>query len=265
MKKYLLLLLLPFSLFGQHTSRNYVFGSNTMAAFYPNLVGYYKFDSDATDLSGASHNGTLIGSPSFNTGKIGNGVDLINSAALNYVDYPDNSDFSFGNGTNDVASTVSFWIKFHALTGSFTFPLNKRGGTSGTDEWAFFYNVSTAKFSFVKFQFNNNAILQSIETNANPFVINTWYHIVLTDKGTAVANDMNLYIDNVLVTVTKSTTGAYTKMNNSTAITRLGNGAWDNSFKVRAIFDELAIWKGRELTAAEVSRLWNGGAGQSIK
>ena len=40
------------------------------------LVGYWKFDGNASDSSGLGNNGTLVGGPTFTTGKIGQALSF---------------------------------------------------------------------------------------------------------------------------------------------------------------------------------------------
>lgn len=241
-------------------AKNYIFGRKYGINFLTDLVGYYPLNSNANDLSGKGHNGLLVNSPTFVSGKVSNAINFGNDTVLRYVDIPDNNDFSFTNVTTDVPFTISLWVNLTAnsLTGSWF--INKRGTTSGTDEWQFMFFENRVRF--VKFQFNNNAITQQIATATGALPFNTWTHFVYTDDGSGAVGSGKMYRNGVLDTnINQNSGGTYTRMNNGTNITRIGINSWAESsaLKTRGLIDEVAIWKNRELTATEVLELYTKG------
>lgn len=245
-------------------ARDYIFGRKYNKNLIENLVAYYPFNSNANDFSGKGYNGSLIGSPTFVSGKVSNAINFENDTVLRYVDIPDNNDFSFTNGTTDVPFSISLWVNFSSFSTSGNWLINKRNSTSSGDEWQFCYTYSRLFFS--KFQFNNNSIYQEVGTYINPFNLNTWYHICYTDNGSALTSGCKLYINGVLSNTVQSGSGVYTRMNNGTSPTKIGL-SWNLSanLKHKGLIDELSIWKNRELTATEVLELYNkGNAGLPI-
>jgi hypothetical protein len=241
-------------------AKNYIFGRKYGDNFLTNLVGYYPFNSNANDLSGKGYNGTQVGVPTYGTGKVGNAINFGNDAVFRYVDIADNNDFSFTNGTTDVPFTISLWVNLTAYSVTGSWFINKRGATSGTDEWQFVFFGSRVQFG--KFQFNNNSIVQIIESSLNPFILNTWYHICYTDSGSGAVGSGKLYINGSLnAPINTNSGGTYTRMNNGTNLTRIGMNSWTPvaDLKHRGLIDELAIWKNRELTATEVAELYTKG------
>ena len=248
-------------------AKNYIFGRKYGVTFLTDLVAYYPLNSNANDLSGKGHNGTQGGTPTFTSGKVGNAINFGNDAVLRYVNIADNADFSFTNGTNDVPFTISLWVNCSGLGVIGNWFINKRGATSGTDEWQFVFLAD--RVQFFKFQFNNNAIYQQIATATGALPLNTWTHICYTDSGNASVGSGKLYINGVAnVAINQNVGGTYTRMNNGTSVTRIGLSSWDSvhtSVKHRGLIDELAIWKNRELTATEVLELYSkGNAGTPI-
>ena len=232
--------------------------------FLTNLVAYYSFDaSNATDIHTGTNNGTVIGSPTFPSGKNGNCIDFGNDNNFNYVNIADSTDFSFTNEITDVPFSISMWVNFQGFGSVGSWLINKRGNTSGSDEWSFAY--AGGILTFAKFQFNNNGIVQLIRTSSSIFSTNTWYHIVYTDNGTSLVGSGQIYINGALNVASNSNSGGiYTRMNNGNSITRLGLNSWstDSGFKHKGKLDEIAIWKNRQLTALEVTELYNAGAGK---
>jgi len=247
-------------------AKNYIFGRKYGSALLTNLVAYYNLDANANDFSGKGHNGSLVGSPTFTTGKVSNAINFGNDATVRYFDIADNNDFSFTDGTTDVPFTIAMWVNISAFSATGNWFINKRGTTSGTDEWQICYAGN--RLQFYKFQFNNNSIYQQIATTTTPFSFNTWYHVCYTDSGNSSVGSGKLYINGVAnVNINQNVGGTYIRMNNGTNITRIGIDSWSASpaFKHRGLIDELAIWKNRELTATEVLELYTkGNAGTPI-
>jgi hypothetical protein len=239
---------------------NYIFGRKYGANFLTNLVGYYPFNSNVNDFSGKGHNGSYVGPQTYGTGKVGNAIDFRNDAILRYANIADNNDFSFTNGTTDVPFTISLWVNLTAFSTIGNFFINKRGATSGNDEWQFVFINNRVEFA--KFQFNNNSIIQIIGSSSNPLLLNTWYHICYTDSGSGAIGSGKIYINGSLNTpINQNVGGTYTRMNNGTNLTRIGINSWSTEvvLKHRGLIDELAIWKNRELTATEVAELYTKG------
>jgi hypothetical protein len=241
-------------------AKNYIFGRKYGDNFLTNLVGYYPFNSNANDLSGKGYNGKAIDSPTYGTGKVGNAINFVNDGGLRYINVADNNDFSFTNGTTDVPFTISMWVNLTAFSTTGNWFINKRGATSGTDEWQFVFFEN--RVQFWKFQFNNNAIYQQIATNVNILPLNTWTHFVYTDNGSGSVGSGKMYRNGALdVNINTNVGGTYTRMNNGTNVTRIGMNSWApvETLKHRGLIDELAIWKNRELTSTEVAELYTKG------
>lgn len=223
------------------------------------LVGYYPLNTNTNDFSGKGYNGTQVGAPTYETGKVGNAINFGNNNNINYIRIADNNDFSFSNGTTDVPFSISLWVNFSSFsTGNWL--VNKRSATSGGDEWQIIFYEN--RLQFFKFQFDNRNIYQQIASSLNPFSLNTWYHLCYTDNGSGAIGSGKLYINGVLNTViNQNVGGTYTRMNNGTQPLILGINGWGFEFnlKHKGLIDELAIWKNRELTATEVLELYNRG------
>jgi len=232
--------------------------------YLTDLVAYYSFDgSNATDIHTGTHNGTLVGSPTFPSGKNSNCIDFANNNNANYINIADSADFSFTNGTNDVPATISMWVNFENIGDFGSWLINKRNATIGGDEWQMMYYEN--RLQFTKFQYNNNGIYQATQSSPSPFVFNTWYHVLVTLDGTSSVGSTKIYINgNLNVALDENSGGTYTGMNNGTSIIRIGLNSWSVNlgFKHKGKIDEIAIWKNRELNSTEVTQLYNAGAGK---
>jgi len=233
-----------------------IFGKKYGANFLTNLVGYYPFNSNADDFSGNNHNGTLVNSPTFVAGKIGNGLQI--TAQNQVVTIPDNTDFSFTDGTNDLPFTISAWLYTTAYSSSGNRWVSKREGNSSL-EWLAIFNGSV--FNLVLHSQNSGSILKIISC-ANTTALNTWNHFVITFDGT----NGKIYINGVLQPTTNTIVGTYTRMQNTSSIVRIGSNDTTSANTAQlGITDEVAIWKNKELTEIEVLELYNkGNAGLPI-
>jgi hypothetical protein len=227
-----------------------------------NLVAYYAFENIANDLSGNSNNGTVIGSPTFTSGKNNLCIDFIADDITRHVQIADSDTLSFTNGGGvDVPFTISIWVNFSSLSSVGNWLINKRTTTTGGDEWQLLY--TSGLFIFNKFDRNDNGIYQGLTYNLIPSS-NTWYHLVYTDDGSKTFAGMKLYINGNLISGANGSLGTYTGMPNGTSAVILGNAAWNINpqYKHKGKLDETAIWKNRELSALEVSELYNSGVGK---
>jgi hypothetical protein len=229
--------------------------------FLTNLVAYYAFENNANDSVGGK-NGTLIGSPTFVSGKNGNAINFGNDATLRYINIADNNDFTFTNGTNDLPFSISMWVNFSSFSTTGNWLINKRGATIGTDEWQIIRLTSSNSILLTLFNFNTNGNL------AGFFVLNslnTWNNLVFTYSGNSAFSGLKIYLNGLNQSLTNASTGTYVRMPNGTSIVRAGEPSWSPppaNAKHRGLLDELAIWKNRELTSTEVTELYNAGAGK---
>ena len=240
-------------------SKKMFFSPTGAGGYLDKLVGYYPFNSNGNDFSGKGHDGTIVGSPTYSTGKVGNAIDFINDTNANYVDIPHTTDFNFADAVNDYPFSMCMWVKFHAFSMTANFFLNKRTTTSSGDEWQLIYYGN--RLQFYKFQYDNNSIWQQIATSLSPFSLNTWYHIAYTDSGTNAVGSGKLYINGIENVSINQNNGAYTKLNYGNSISRFGAPSWSpaSTLKHKGLIDESYIWKDRCLTPSEVLDIYNKG------
>jgi hypothetical protein len=225
------------------------------------LVAYYKFDNDLVDVVNAQ-NGTAVGTITYGSGVINNAVNFGNNSNINYVDVADNNNFSFTNGTNDLPFSISLWVNFSAFSSTGNWLINKRNNISSNIEWQISRFTSTNSINLDLFSQNSNSSYINVSSNAFS-TLNTWTHIVVTYSGNQNQSGLNLYINGSLNVNTRSQTGTYVRMNNTSAVMTFGIARFSlvNSLKNRGLIDECGIWKDRELTATEVNALYNSGLG----
>jgi len=232
--------------------------------FLTDLVAYYSFDaSNANDIHNGTHNGSVIGSPTFPSGVNSNCIDFGNDSTFRYVGIADSDDFSFVNGTTPTSGSISAWANIASVSAVGNWLLNKRLLSVGLAEWQFIFFENS--FQFYKFQFDNDTIFQKTTSTSGVTSLNTWYHVVVTFSDSASVGSTKIYVNGSLDVQTDANVGGtYTRMNNGTSQVFMARAGWDTdtTLKHRGKLDEIAIWKNRELTSTEVSELYNAGAGK---
>ena len=88
------------------------------------LVAHLKFNDDVTDSAG-SNNGTVTGTTTYVTGKIGKGISLNGSS---YVTLANESNFDFEH-TDPFSMT--FWIKMNSGSDGGTYYVNAKQNSGG--------------------------------------------------------------------------------------------------------------------------------------
>lgn len=220
------------------------------------LAVYLPFDTDFNDASGNGKNGTAMGSPTLQAGRVGSGAVRIATARetseFNYVTLGSNADLPFGQSED---FTVAFWVKVERLAGDPSFVATKNWGSGGNTGWSvgsqtdgrieWNYKRSeparrdldlTSRGNLVNNgEWSHVAVVWHINGTAD-----TYYNGELVDSrdispGTGDISDPGLSLN-----LGEDGTGAY------------GGGEWDG------LLDDVAIWT-RGLTADEVLTLYTYG------
>lgn len=231
------------------SSKKLLFGGNK--SFLRNLVAYYAFENNANDIH-STNNGTLVGSPTFVSGING---QSINFNGTNNVSVPQSTDFDFNNLVSDLPCSFSFWIN-PTTNPSFAEVINKQNGTS----FQWLIRRVNNYFAFAIFT-STGSNYKYWQFNSGTTALNTWSHVVILYNGLGLNSSANCYVNGVLTSRTTSNIGSYTKMSSTTQPLIIGKSGVTGGFYNGKI-DEIAIWKDRELTATEVSQLYNAGAGK---
>jgi hypothetical protein len=220
-------------------------------ALIDNLVSYYELDESSGTRSDSHGSNDLT-----DNNTVGTASGIINDGA-NFV--ASNTEyFNASNSAFDFTGTemsISFWYKatsFRASPGSDR--LFQNWSTSGTFQ-GWFLNISNAGAKKARFVMATGTSSFEEITATTAYVEDTWYHVVFVYNGTDLRIYRNGTLDCTPVAVTanlraSATTPFRIAANESLAANQYCNG----------VLDEAGIWD-RALTAAEVTELYNGGAG----
>lgn len=216
--------------------------------FLTNLVGYYELNesanADAVDASGNGKTMTDFGSVGSVSGVISTARSFPGTGG-NYLRR--NSDSSFQPGASSFSITL--WAKPASLTQG-TFPTIVGYAKTLNIEWMVnFYDGNAAPYFSVSA--NGVTEVQAVAaTNSFPNT-STWVFIACTWDGTNIKISVNggSFVTAAFAGPVFSGTSDF-EMG-----TRGAAGLWNGAI------DEVAFWKGRSLTLAEVQQIYNAGAG----
>lgn len=208
-----------------------------------NLVSAYNFDNNLND-SFSTNNGTGFGGINYTTGLINQAVGFNGTNA--YVELPNTSgQFNF---TDDFS--ISLWIK-PSTTAGFPFLINNYVNI-GSNNYGYYLFITSTGLRLGIWNGANSAIT---DINQLP-PSNVWSQIVITRKKSTITK---IYINGVLTTPTSSTNPTLDATYQPNTIMTLG--ASFGNYKYTGWMDSLDFWN-KELTATEVTELYNCGNGQ---
>lgn len=214
------------------------------------LITYWKLeeasgtraDSEPTTPQDLTDNNTVTQT----TGKIGNAAffTAANSESLTHVD---SADLSTGN----IDFSVVAWAKFTSLSGSMWFVSQWIAG-GNQRAWAINYDATSGR---LRFSVSSDGTTQvHLQADAfGPPATNAWYMIFASHD--SVNNTINISVNNGSANSVAHSTGVL----DSTGAFNLGNVG---SLYLDGALDECGLWK-KVLSAAEVTELYNGGAGKT--
>ena len=223
---------------------SYQFSSGGVTIPYANIVSHYRFDSNSNDFV-SSINGVDT-DITYASGKVSNGASF-NGSTSKIVTTGSSSQSIFTNGTNDIAGSISMWIKFDSTSGT-QYIFNKRDPTTSTIAREYWILYTSGQIRFVLFdQINGGNIRVGYAWTPTTGV---WYHLTATYDGSASTSGMKLYVDAVNVG-TGVATGTYVKQDITVqADPTIGMLATGGS-TFAGDLDELTLWD-KELDSTEI-------------
>ena len=212
------------------------------------LVSYWKLDETSGNRADSHGSNTLTetsGSVAYATGKISNGAE-IDAGTGGYLSASDSASlgitgsisFSFWWKPNDVSVTQVLVFKYRT--------------DNNTREYQIYFDTSTDELAVVLASVGSTGIAKKWSFSPSN---GTWYHIAFSFNATTEYG--SLYINGSQVGSAQDY--GISSINNSTNPLQIGAGA-SGGTRSDAVFDEFAIWS-RAITGAEVTELYNGGAG----
>ncbi len=201
----------------------------------------YQFEGNANDTGSAVANGTLVNSPTFTTGRVGQAVNLAGGAggsASQHVSLP----AGIVNGMTNF--TIAAWVKLDT-TGSWRRIFDFGAGTT-TNMFLVPTSGSTIRFAITT---SGSGGEQRINGTA-ALPTGVWKHVAVTRNG----NTGTLYVDGVQVGTNTSMTLSPSSLGNTTN-NWLGRSQYSGDAYLDGQLDEVRIYN-RALSASEVLALF---------
>ena len=222
------------------------------------LIAEYLFDTNADDTSGSTnvHNGTLVGDAAVSSGV------LTLDGTGDYVTIADADDFSFTDGAGtDEAFSISIWFK--STIAPAAQQLVAKFDDNVAVEWymQIIGGGNAGKVALTVADGSGDNLPRITAFSSNAYSQNTWIHAVATYDGGEVNTGIKIYLDGSLETMNTGGVGSYVGTANTG--TRVLLGARDLNSSPGVFFtgdmDNVRIYKDKELTASEVTELFNEG------
>ena len=213
-------------------------------------VGKSYFETDTNNIivwDGANWRGYASGGIPFAKGSTSADFGGTNE----YVSIADADSLSFGNGSSDSPFSITAWIKPDTSTGGFR--IVSKSDTSNA-EYVFSTDGSGNLRVWICDSTFSNAIGQK---STGGLTADTWQHVAMTYSGSGASSGIKLYINNSAVSLTDSSAGSYTAMENHSMAVDIGRLVLSGSTSYAdGHMDDVAII-GKELSAGEVSNIYN--------
>ena len=199
------------------------------------LVASWPLDSNLTDVTGNSPNGTRVNNPIFTTDRFGQIEKALKFNGNNqFAKFGDILDTVFCDSPNAIF-TVSGWFKPDTIPSSRSVVIGKAAGGTGPYQWYIYLDVDGKLVAALcsKAMGPTNYIEKKSTVVVTP---KTWSHFVFTFDGTLItpASRINLIVDTIQVSTIASNVGSMgsTTQNTVQQLTIGGGHAAGNSNQV---------------------------------
>jgi len=234
-------------------------GVPTSLATYNPLLWYRCGDGDTaptlTDHGSGGNNGTMTNFSTFSTDVP---VELFSRKSIeldgvdDYVNVADNSNLSFGDGSNDSPFSISAWVNIDNK--------NRFRIVSKYDS-NLEYLLTTSGSGILVFNLYDNSNGSRISRRiSSVMATNTWIHLITTYDGSSSSSGIKIYMNGSRADDTTSDSGSYTAMENTTAPFEIGKTL---SVVANGHIDEVSVFNS-ELSASDVTTIYNGGVPNDI-
>ena len=239
-----------------------VIGGIAQAALEDGLLGYWPLDGDGADLSGAGRHTMPVRGPGWAAGLLGQALESDDDGGhLKEATLLADSDWM--NGLD--ALTISVWVKSDVYDYDNGFIIFNE--PSGNDDYGIRYDAGGASWggdAVLKMGITVTSSVDSVRQleTSDKSQTTEWQHVVMTwERGRPLA----AYLDGVLDIPSGAEPNHPEDITEAIVTTAfgpmiIGEGGKDggDSDSWDGLVDEVSIW-GRQLSAAEVATLFNGG------
>lgn len=226
-------------------------------------IGWAETIGEDVSISGSlTLQGKILSNAEENVNKKAISLDGTNDHIL----VSDQDDFSFTDGSSDVAFSLSAWVYVGDVSSDDGPFIAKANFSTGNTE--FIFKHANGSLQFFLYDRDQSASGHQIRTLATAATLSdtTWHHVVATYSGNGSHTGMKIYTDGSQTTATQSTLNSYTRIRNTA--TPLTLGATEDLANANRVFeDRLAdcVIFNKELSSSEVTELYNSGKTMNIR
>ncbi|MBE3085145.1 MAG: LamG domain-containing protein [Bacteroidetes bacterium] len=200
------------------------------------LVGWWRFNEDATDSSDNSNDGTVTGGATYVASPMGHALTF--DGVVNYVGCGNDTSLNITN-----AITIEAWVKPSG------FLTNPDYSTIATKALAYYFQVDVNGYLGV-YQYGTNPV--GYHSSNNPISLDVWQHVAYTYDGSNVRMFINGVLDKT-IPVTGTIQVSNKHLGIGMNLDASGNPYPNFYRQFRGEIDEVRIWN-RALDASELIR-----------
>jgi hypothetical protein len=208
---------------------------NILPAYNAKLRGYWKFDGNFVDSSGAGNNANAKGSASLAAGKYGQAASFNGTTA--YLDFSG----SVINVTTNIS--ISSWVNPSVNHNTSIYGFGPKNGCDPSTSYIYLFNGS----------FRSYVGCSVVQLLGGSVPNNMWTHVVFTRDA---SNKVTLYVNGAMVAGPVDDTGGHSLSIGNDTISAHWGGNILGSFYA-GLIDEMVVWSGVTLSAAEVATLYS--------
>jgi hypothetical protein len=221
----------------------------------PGLVAYYPLDSDAADVTGNGHDGTVDAAVAFGTTACGSAALL--SGDHGGIEVPHSADLSFGE--ESFSLSVAFQVgadDLAGMEGSLMALVSKFLETGG---WDARWRLAMLDDGRVQFLWSSLITLDRTITTESSYADGGWHHVVVVIDRDSTPPYPRIYVDGVEATVTRDGSGSSPEdalngsIDNSVSLF-IGQDTYYKDQDFQGAIDDVRLY-GRVLGQREISAL----------
>jgi hypothetical protein len=226
--------------------------TNSEAAFLDGLLGYWPFDGEGSDHSGAGRDVDLVGGIGFASGLFGKSLDLHANPSQYAVRGESDAVFELVEGD----FTIQVWVNYNTLEREQNL-IEKFEGATGPG-WTLTSLLGDQNEAGAVHFWASDGNVRLYSNKIHALRAGVWQQIVARRSG----ETFDLLVNGVTVASTNSNAlGTHTDF---PLIIGRRNANGQRDFSVDGRLDEIAIW-GRALSSSEISSLYNEGFGVPVR
>ena len=208
---------------------------NILPAYNAKLRGYWKFDGNFVDSSGAGNNANAKGSASLAAGKYGQAASFNGTTA--YLDFSG----SVINVTTNIS--ISSWVNPSVNHNTSIYGFGPKDGCDPSSSHISLHNGSVRSY----------VGCSAVQPLGGSVPNNMWTHVVFTRDA---SNKVTLYVNGAMVAgPVDDTAGHSLSIGNDTIGAHWGGNILGSFYA--GLIDEMVVWSGVTLSAAEVATLYS--------